>query len=484
MKNQLYYGDNLDVLQRYLTDESVDLCYIDPPFNSQRKYYQIYHHRGPENRAQAQAFIDTWVWDARADQGFAAILANDQGRFTVQTVDLLKGLQPVLQKGSLLAYLVSMVLRLAEIHRVLKPTGSLYLHCNPTASHYLKLVLDAIFIPHGGNFLNEIVWGYSLGGKSKRAFGRKHDIIFIYTKSIHSYTFNLKGASIQRKPHIHMRSGYDADGRPYYEKTDRKSGKTYRYYADEGKIAEDYWTDIETLNRGDGERLGYPTQKPEALLERIIQTSSNEGDVVLDAYCGCGTTPVVAQRFKRNWIGIDITYQSIALVLGRLEGAFGAESLANVMLRGIPQSMEEACALALQRDMRVYKEFEKWAVLTYTDNRAIIQANKNDDQGINGIAFFSTGKNEHAKIIFRAISSAIACGEMSRFNCERIQEGAELAVCLTLQPPTLNVQSEARMAGMYKHDLLNRSCPRIQIVTIAELIEQCRRIDVPVQLRR
>ena len=158
--NSLYYGDNLEVLRKYIKDETVDLCYIDPPFNSKRNYNQIYNNVGTEDRAQAQAFVDTWTWDDHASEGFSQIPSNDGARFTPQTVDLLKGLHPVLKKGSLLAYLVSMTLRIVEIHRVLKPTGSLYLHCDPTASHYLKLVLDTIFVTQGGDFLNEIIWSY------------------------------------------------------------------------------------------------------------------------------------------------------------------------------------------------------------------------------------------------------------------------------------------------------------------------------------
>ena len=157
-KNTLFYGDNLEVMRKYIADETIDLCYIDPPFNSKRNYNQIYNNIGDEDQAQAQAFVDTWVWDEYANKGFSEILANDKGRFTSQTVDLIKGLQPVLKKGSLLAYLVSMTLRITEIHRVLKPTGSFYLHCDPTASHYLKLVLDTIFVADGGDYQNEIIW--------------------------------------------------------------------------------------------------------------------------------------------------------------------------------------------------------------------------------------------------------------------------------------------------------------------------------------
>ncbi|NEP86201.1 MAG: site-specific DNA-methyltransferase [Okeania sp. SIO2C2] len=189
MINKLFYGDNLEVLRRHIKDESVDLCYIDPPFNSKRNYHQIYNNVGQEDRAQAQAFIDTWTWDDFANQGLAEIMENYQGKFTSQSIDLIVGLTKVLGKDSLLAYLISMTLRVAEIYRVLKPTGSFYLHCDPTASHYLKLVLDAVFCPQGGDFRNEIIWCYRGGSTPKKDFGRRHDVIFRYSKS-NQYKFS------------------------------------------------------------------------------------------------------------------------------------------------------------------------------------------------------------------------------------------------------------------------------------------------------
>ena len=189
--NMLYYGDNLEVLRKYIHDETIDLCYIDPPFNSKRTYNQIYNNLGTEDKAQSQAFIDTWIWDDRAREGYQEILDNTSGRFTKQTIELIKGLNNVIGKGGLLAYLVSMTIRVTEIQRVLKPTGSFYLHCDPTASHYLKLVLDAVFVPKGGDFINEIAWCLSVWEEpSKRHFSRKHDVILFYAKS-ENYTFNV-----------------------------------------------------------------------------------------------------------------------------------------------------------------------------------------------------------------------------------------------------------------------------------------------------
>lgn len=183
MVNQLFYGDNLEVLRKHIKDETIDLCYIDPPFNSKRNYNQIYNNVGKEDKAQAQAFIDTWTWDDHANQGLAEIQENYLGHFTSQSIDLISGFTKVLGKGSLLSYLVSMTLRVAEIHRVLKPTGSFYLHCDPTASHYLKIIIDAIFCSQGGDFLNEIVWKRTTAHNDPQKFGRIQDRIFFYSKT-------------------------------------------------------------------------------------------------------------------------------------------------------------------------------------------------------------------------------------------------------------------------------------------------------------
>lgn len=466
--NTLYYGDNLEVLRRDIKDETVDLCYIDPPFNSKRNYNQIYNNIGSEDRAQAQAFIDTWIWDERANEGLVEILANDTKRFSVQTVDLLKGLLSVLRKGSLLAYLISITLRVAEIHRVLKPTGSLYLHCDPTASHYLKIILDTIFVAQGGDFQNEIVWCYTSGGKSKTHFARKHDVLFFYTKSS-NYTFNVDKVRIPYSPKTLQNYKPGLKGSSYTD--DVKLN-------DAGKVPEDYWN-IAIASKSTIEYLGYPTQKPMALLDRIIQASSNEGDVILDAYCGCGTTVSAAENLKRSWIGIDITFQSISLVLRRLEGQFGKEISSRVILDGIPKDMASAEALALKKDDRVRKEFEKWALLTYSNDRAIINDKKGADQGIDGTAFFLTNRDENAKVVFQAKSGNVKRDDIAKFNSDRLREGAEIGIFITLKSPTKPMRDEANAVGVYQHSLMGRSYSRIQIVTIAEIIEQKKRLDIP-----
>jgi len=373
-----------------------------------------------------------------------------------------------------------MTLRITEIRRVLKPHGSFYLHCDPTASHYLKLVLDGIFCSQGGDFLNEIIWCYSIGGKSKNAFGRKHDVLLVYTKSSDgSHTFNEEGARIPRKPDSHMKVGLSPDGREFQEKTDRKSGKVYRYYLDEGKIAEDYWTDIETLNRDDAERLGYPTQKPSPLLTRIVNTSSNPGDVVLDAYCGCGTTIAVAERLNRRWVGIDITFQSISLVLKRLEDTFGEAVTRAMILDGVPSDMDSATALAHKKDDRVRKEFEKWAVLTYTRNRGVINEKKGADAGIDGTVYFLKSPEENGTMVFQVKSGGVSRGDIAKLRGDMQRAGAEMATLITLEEPTAPMKAEAKQAGTYLHALMGRTYDKIQIVTVRQIIEEHRCLDLP-----
>ncbi|WP_194786708.1 DNA methyltransferase [Mycobacteroides abscessus] len=462
-KNQLYYGDNLEVLRKKVADSSVDLCYIDPPFNSKRNYFQIYNNIGKEDLAQAAAFTDTWEWGDEADKGYEFItnIENLQaGTFTEQTVELIRGLRKVLGTGALLAYLVHMTLRIREIHRVLKPTGSFYLHCDPTASHYLKLVLDSIFVTSGGTFVNEIVWSYKSGGASKEHFSRKHDVILFYAKSVKSKTFNL----LKEK-------SYNRGLKPYRFKGVQEFKDEIGWYTMVNMV--DVWR-INMIGRTSQERLGYPTQKPEELLERIISASSNKGDVVLDAYCGCGTTVAVADRLERRWIGIDITYQSISLILKRLQDSFpdrwkNIED--DIYLDGVPKDIEGATALAHRKDDRTRKEFEKWAILRYTNNQARINEKKGADGGVDGMAYFVIDADNNGKVILQAKSGGVQRKDIAALNSDRQREDAELAVLITLQEPTKPMLTEANGIGIYKHPHFDLESRRIQVVTIEEILE-------------
>jgi DNA modification methylase len=522
MPNQLFYGDNLEVLRRHIKDESVDLCYIDPPFNSKRNYNQIYNNIGKEDQAQAQAFIDTWTWDDNANKGLAEIQENYQGHFTSQSIDLISGLAKVLGKGSLLAYLVSMTLRIAEIYRVLKPTGSFYFHCDQTASHYLKLVLDTIFCAQSGDYKNEIIWKRTTAHNDPKRYGTNVDIIFFYTKgnqylwnpqykehddkykqrfrnqdddgriwtddnltakglSGGGYEYEYKGCrSLWRVPLVTMEK-LDSEDKLHFTKN---SGIRLKRYLEDNKgiVLQCLWEDISPINSQARERLGYPTQKPESLLERIIKSSSNEGDVVLDAYCGCGTTVAVSQRLNRQWIGIDITYQSISLILKRLEDSFGKGVLENITLNGIPKDMEAAVALANKSDDRTRKEFEKWAVLTYSNNRAIINQKKGADKGIDGIAYFRSEKDDPEKIILQVKSGKVKSGDIRDLQGTMTRESAVLGIFITLQKPTKDILKEAKEAGIYQSQYMSAPVDRIRIVTVQEIIEEQKRLDILLSL--
>ncbi len=313
VQNLLFHGDNREVLRTHFGEGTVELCYIDPPFYSRRDYYHPATGEDPPSRA----FTDRWTWDAEAAGAYHAILENAGGQQTAASVALLRGLRGMLGESSLLAYLSSLTLRVAEIRRVLAPHGTFYLHADPSAAHYLKLICDALFLPGGGEFRNEIVWSYESGGRAARDFSWKHDTLLRYTKSAR-WTYHADAVRLPRTEtrRNHMKRGVDPDGRGF--RSIKSAGRIYRYYDDEGVPPSDVWTDLGHLHQRDPERLGYPTQKPEALLERIILASSDPGDLVLDAYCGSGTTLAVAQRLGRRWAGIDQAETAIAMTRRRL----------------------------------------------------------------------------------------------------------------------------------------------------------------------
>jgi site-specific DNA-methyltransferase (adenine-specific) len=409
-------------------------------------------------------------------EGYEEITTNFQGRFTKQTIELVKGLRNVLSEGSLLAYLVSMTLRITEIHRVLKQTGSFYLHCDPTASHYLKLVLDGIFCPNGGEFRNEIVWHYKKWSIRQRQFVRNHDIIFFYSKSeSKSRIFNQlfmerAGSTLKRFGKSKIISGHDEHGERLPSKTDLKES--------EGVPMDDVWE----IGRVAPIKQLFPTQKPDDLLERIIKASSDEGDVILDAYCGCGTTIIVAEKFKRQWIGIDITYQSISLVLKRLEDGFGKEMLDDIVLDGIPQDIESAVELANKKDDRLRKEFEKWAILTYSNNRAAVNMKKGADKGIDGTAYFVVSSTDTGKIVFQVKSGHVNRSTIATLRGDMDREKAEMAILITLDKSTKPMNEEAKTAGSYEHKLMGRNYDKIQIVTVKEIVEEYKRLEMPLSL--
>ena len=281
---------------------------------------------------------------------------------------------------------------------------------------------------------------------------------------------------------------WDAEGRIHFPKN--PSGKLRRKsFADElrGMPVQNLWTDIQELNSQAAERLGYPTQKPEALLERIIRASSNESDVVLDAYCGCGTTVAVAQRLGRRWIGIDITYQSIALILKRFRDTYEKsgkwpEVEASIYLDGVPRDLAGAMALANRADDKTRKEFEKWAVLTYSDNQARINDKKGADGGVDGTAYFHIDKDTNGKAIFQVKSRPGTRGDLATLNSDRLREGADFGILICTGPvvPTKAMRDEIAAAGKYRHPMLQREDDRLQVVFVAEILAPTsRRLDLP-----
>jgi len=421
-----------------------------------------------------------------------------------------------------------MILRIAEIYRVLKPTGSFYLHCDPTASHYLKLICDSIFCAKGGDFKNEIVWRRHYSHNDGNKFGCIHDIILFFTKT-DNYTYNRQFipydenyikknyASIDEKTGKRFRSvslnaaghgeaKYFGDkllkpppGTHWRWNQDRinealQSGviyftqngvPRYKQFMEnvEGLTVQDTWTDFYSLSSHDSERLGYPTQKPEALLERIIKTSSNEGNIIADFYCGCGTTVAVAERLNRNWIGIDITYQSISLILKRLEDSFGKSVLNDIEINGIPQDFKSAVALAHKKDDKTRKEFEKWAVLTYSNNRAIINEKKGADAGIDGIAYMQD-RNENNDTEFKQVLFSVKSDKSPHVSYIRDLHGtierekAAIGYFITLFPPTRDMVAECKKIGRYKNRLMEQEYPKIEIITVEEILNG-KRITIP-----
>jgi site-specific DNA-methyltransferase (adenine-specific) len=513
LKNQLFYGDNLDVLQRYLKDESVDLVYLDPPFKSNQDYNVLFReHSGKKAAAQIKAFEDTWTWDQSAAEAFERTVEAG-GR----VADALRAFHTFLGPSDMLAYLSMMAPRLVELRRVLKPTGSIYLHCDPTASHYLKMLMDAVFGPRF--FLNEIVWKRSYGhGDSRKSIGRSHDTILLYTKT-DSYTLNrffhvhdpkyledffrhedAKGryklenlTSPSPRPNLtYEYKGYpppakgwrvnpkrmaelDRDGRLYFpKKKDGRIMKKVYLHELEGQPMTDIWTDIRLLSAHDQERLGYPTQKPEPLLDRIIQASSNPGDVVLDPFCGCGTTVASAQRLGRRWIGIDITALAVALIKTRLRDTYGEKISETYEVVGEPVSVADAEKLAKEDPY----QFQFWA-LGQVGARPTEQK-KGADRGIDGRKFFhdekAGGKAKH--IIFSVKSGHTDVGDVRDLRGVIDRENAEIGVLVSLQEPTKPMKVEAASAGFYNSPNFGKF-PRLQTLTIRDILEGKARVQYP-----
>lgn len=508
-RNTLYFGDNLHILREHIPDESVDLIYLDPPFNSQQSYNVLFASpKGQPSEAQITAFEDTWHWGEQAEREYNEIVRSSH----TDTAEMMVALRRVLKENDMLAYLVMMANRLIELHRVLKPTGSLYLHCDPAASHYLKIVLDAIFGPV--NFRNEIIWKRTTAKSlATRRLPDNHDVILCYQKTDKA-VWNLNEAfSPYDENELDAKTANkyryrDNDGRLYrldnlvnpnsnrpnltyeflgvtrvWRWTKERMQKAYedglivqtrpgtvpqlKRYLDEqrGRPLDDVWTDISPLNSQAKERLGYPTQKPVSLLERIINMSSNPGDVVLDPFCGCGTAVIAAQKLGRKWIGIDITHLAISLVEKRLKDAF-ADIQFDV--EGTPKDTAGARDLAL----RDKYQFQWWAC-SLVNAQPYKGKQKGADKGIDGLIFFTDivdGKPKTQKIIVSVKGGDHVGVTMVRELITVVQQNdAEMGFLVTLAAPTQPMTVEAAKAGFYRA-ANGQDYPRLQILTIDDLL--------------
>ena len=457
-ENLLYYGDNLDILRNYIKDETIDLIYLDPPFKSNKDYNVLFaEQNGNRSAAQIKAFEDTWEWNTIAAAAYQEIVEAG-GRVS----QAMQAFRTFLGESDMLAYLAMMAPRLVELHRVLKSTGSIYLHCDPTASHYLKMLMDAVFGPN--NFRNEIVWHYRTGNIAKKQFQRKHDVLFLYSKTQNA-TFNP----------LEIKEYYVEVYGPMFKPSfkGRKHAKD-KYGPYRISFVDDVWniSAVFTLSK---EHLDYPTQKPEALLERVIKASSNEGDIILDPFCGCGTTIAVAQKLKRSWVGIDITHLAIALMKHRLEDMFGGQ--VNYKVVGEPISLPDAKTLAANDPY----QFQWWA-LGLVGARPVEQK-KGADKGINGRIYFhdeaDSSKAKTKQIIISVKAGHVSVSHVRDLRGVIERENAEIGVLISMKNPTKPMRAEAASAGFYKSPWQeDNPYPRLQILTIEELLNG-KRIDCP-----
>ncbi len=453
MTNQLYYGDNLPVLRESVPDESVDLIYLDPPFNSNAAYNVLFKSPAGENSgAQIEAFDDTWHWGRKAEEAFEEVLRSGHS----DAAGMLNAMRSFLRENDMMAYLAMMAARLLELHRVLKPTGSLYLHCDPTASHYLKILLDAVF--GKDRFRNEIVWSYRRWPTKARRFQRMHDIILYYSRNAAPGTFNelyreQSESSRKRWKGKRQRATFGEGG---------ARNPTVETGEDSAVPLDAVWR-IPVLAPSSRERLGYPTQKPLALLERIVSASSNPGDMVLDPFCGCGTTVHAAEKLGRRWMGIDITHLAVREIRDRLRGAFPG---ARYEIHGQPQDIPGARALADQDK----HQFELWAVTLMPDGKPWRLGKKGADGGVDGFFYIMTGEKKHELCVVSVKGGKnVGVGMVRELTATLDAEGAAMGFLITLAPPTQPMTAQAASAGFYECDF--GRFPRVQVATIEQFFE-------------
>ncbi len=500
--NLLYYGDNLDVLRRHIKDESIDLVYLDPPFNSNATYNVLFaEQNGTQAAAQIKAFEDTWRWDQEAALEYEETIESGG-----EVAKALMAFRTLLGESNMMAYLAMMAPRLVELRRALRPTGSLYLHCDPTASHYLKMLLDAVFGPV--NFRGDVTWQRTSTHSDAKRWSPVADTLLYYGKTdtvtwhpthvAHAEDYirtkyrykdpdgRLYCLDNMTSPHPRPNMMYewkghscpamgwrysretmarlDLEGLIWYPDSTSKRPRLKRYLDEmPGVLLGNVWTDIPPINSQAQERLGYPTQKPLALLERVIRASSNPGDTILDPFCGCGTTIIAAEKLKRNWIGIDITHLAITLVKNRIHDSFGEEAMPMVI--GEPVTVDDAKALAEQDKY----QFQWWA-LGLVGARPIEQK-KGADKGIDGRLYFhDEAKGKTKQVILSVKAGGLTVSQLRDLRGVLDREQAEIGVLISMEDPTGPMRKEAASAGYYHSPGWGTSHPKIQLLTVAELL--------------
>lgn len=522
VKNALYFGDNLDVLREYVKDESVDLVYLDPPFNSSATYNVLFKTpKGHQSDAQIEAFDDTWHWGEHAEAAFAQLMQQAN----TDVAEVIRAMRAVLGDNDMMAYLAMMAVRLVELHRVLRQSGSLYLHCDSTASHYLKILLDQVF--GGENYRNEIVWKrQSAHSDATSKYPVVNDTILFYVKSKDAqfqpqfaehdpdylekfYRFDdgdgrgryrlgdmaaPKGggmAAINKatgKPNgWHVWKGFsvpatgwryspetmarlDAEGRIYYPTREdgshalEKRLALKRYLKEQkGSIVTNVWTDIPPLTAVAAEAMGYPTQKPLALIERILNASSKKGEVILDPFCGCGTAVHAAERLMRKWIGIDVTHLAVSLIEKRMRDAFPDIEFE---VHGTPKDLDGARDLAA----RDKYQFQWWAC-SLVNAQPYQGKKKGADSGIDGVIYFQDDDKLPKKIVVSVKGGENVSVAMVRDFAHVIErEKAAIGLFVTLTDPTRNMVTEGVGTGYYTSPLTGAKFPKLQVLTIEDLL--------------
>ncbi len=514
--NRLYYGDNLSIMER-MAKYSVDLIYLDPPFKSEQNYNLLYKTlTGKPVPEQAEAFCDTWEMDAEKERlaRTMPVLMREHGiedyyvEFWRLWIKALRQTQPYL-----LAYLIYMVQRLLHMRSILKPTGSIYLHCDPTASHYIKIMMDGIF---GHNrFQNEVIWQRTATkGDARRRFGRVHDVLLyygggerphfepVYAAKDGAYLsrFNLNdndGLGLYRlapldspnlRPNLtYEYKGYDppakgwrvsrkvmetldAEGRLAFPKhPDGRIARKHYLREQKGAKIGDVWTDIAPLQASSPERLGYPTQKPKALLDRVIRASSKEGDVVFDPFCGCGTTIYAAEESGRKWIGCDIAILAVRLVEHQLSERYGLVEGVNYEEHGIPNSVDSAKALWDHDPF----QFEHWA----TEYVGGFPTKKTGDKGIDGRIYFEMKKDLGVMVLSVKGGNVRPTDVRDLKGVLSDESDAHLAGLITMRGPTKGMRDAASQAGTWEYRGVEY--PKVQILTVKELVEDKKRFLTP-----